>query len=411
MPNFLYLILTILSLNFLFSLVTKLLNHRAMKPELPPEFVGTYDQEKYAQSQNYLKDNTRFSLVSESFSFICTIIFLLLILKPLYQYLNQSTSNQILQALIYLGSLALVSLIFDLPFSYYRTFVIEEKYGFNKTTLKTFVLDRLKGLILGSIIGSLVLWALLYFFLNTGHLAWLYCWVFFFTLQLILQYLIPTYILPLFNKFTPLPQGDLRSEIETYAQQQDFELNGIFTMDGSKRSTKANAFFTGFGKMRRIVLFDTLIKNQSNHELVAILAHEMGHCQLKHIQKSLISSFFVSGLTFFFMNFILSTTAIYSDFGLATPVLYLGLIFFSLLFSPLSLILSLLANSKSRKHEFEADAYSAKTYGQPEALVSALKKLSVDNLSNLTPHPLVVFLEYSHPPVLQRIEALRDQFK
>jgi len=409
MPTFQYLIITILSIHFLLGLVTKFLNLRAMSPYLPDEFKDTYDQEKYTQSQNYLKDNTRFSLISESFSFICTVIFLLFILKPLYQIINPWTANPILQAMFYLGSLALVSLILELPFSYYRTFIIEEKYGFNKTSLTTFILDRVKGLILGGIIGSLILGALLYFFINTGLWAWIYCWIFFFALQLILQYLIPTYILPLFNKFTPLPEGELRSEIETYSLQQKFELNGIFTMDGSKRSTKANAFFTGFGKMRRIVLFDTLIKNQTNHELVAILAHEMGHCQLKHIQKSLISSFFVSGLTFFFMSFILNSSVIYTDFGLTEPVIYLGLIFFSLLFSPLSLILSLLGNCKSRKHEFEADAYSAKTYGQPEALISALKKLSVDNLSNLTPHPLVVFLEYSHPPVLLRIEALRNK--
>ena len=407
MLNTYSLILLIISLQFLLDLVVKTLNLRALQTALPSEFQDTYDDQKYQASQKYLKANSKFSFYGESFGFITKIIFLHFILQPLYLWVNEITPSIYWQSLLYLGSISIVSLIIDLPFSYYQTFVIEESFGFNKMTLKTFFMDRIKGLILLALIGSGLLAVLIFFFQSAGSLAWLYCWIFFFAFQLIMQYLVPSFIMPLFNKFEPLAESSLRTKIETYAQTQNFELNGIYTMDGSKRSSKANAFFTGFGKMRRIVLFDTLINNQSEEELLAILAHEMGHCKLKHIQKSLISSFFISGLSFFLMDWVIHSPIIYKDFGIDSPVLYLGFIFFALLFTPLSLILGTIANISSRKHEFEADAYSATSLKQPEALISALKKLSVDNLSNLTPHKLNVFMNYSHPPVLERIEALQ----
>jgi STE24 endopeptidase len=273
--------------------------------------------------------------------------------------------------------------------------------------LGLFFKDLIKSILLSAVLGGGFLSLILWFFEFGGPLAWLYCWMASILFILSIQYIVPTWIMPLFNKFTPLEQGPLKEAIHSYATSINFSLSNIFVMDGSKRSDKSNAFFTGFGKNKRIVLFDTLIKQQSVGELVAILAHEMGHFKKKHIIKRLAVSMVQMGIIFFLISIFISQEALFHAFFVDNVSIYAGLIFFGMLFSPMDMFLSLLMQISSRKDEYEADLFAAKTTKDPHSLVTALKKLSAHNLSNLTPHPFYVFLNYSHPPVLERIRALK----
>lgn len=397
----------------LFHIWIHALNLSALQPEIPAEFKGVYDAEKYAKSQKYLRENTRVDLFT---SLIRTTALIAFILgggfRLLYQTAAGLSGSMIVQGLLFAGLLLLINTLWSLPFQIYDIFVIEEKYGFNKTTPKTFVMDQIKGLVLGILIGGPLFAALIYFFASAGGNAWWICWTVVTLVQLFLLYIAPVVILPLFNKFEPLEEGDLRNALEDYAHAQGFQLSGLFKIDGSKRSTRANAYFTGFGKNRRIALFDTLIENHSQEELVAILAHEVGHAKCKHIHKQLAIGILSTGFLFWVLSFFIRQPGLYEAFGLpGTPPLplYAGLIFFSFLYTPVSTLLNILTSILSRKFEYEADAFAVKTTGNNEPLIEGLKKLSVDNLSNLTPHPLLVFLEYSHPPVLQRINAMREQ--
>ena len=298
--------------------------------------------------------------------------------------------------------------VISLPFSIYSTFVIEERFGFNKTTPKTFVLDLVKGLGLGLLIGMPLLAGILAFFMYTGDLAWLYAWIAITLFSLVMQYVAPTWIMPLFNKFTPLEEGELRTAIEEYTDKVDFPLQGLFVIDGSKRSSKSNAFFTGFGNNKRIALYDTLIENHTNDELVAVLAHEIGHYKKKHIIKGMITSVIQTGAMLFVLSIFLQAKGLFDAFYMDEMPVYAGLIFFGMLYAPIDMILSVFMQISSRKHEYEADEFAATTTGKPEDMIATLKKLSKDNLSNLTPHPFYVFLNYSHPPALQRIKAIRE---
>jgi len=308
--------------------------------------------------------------------------------------------------LLYIGILAAAKTVLGLPFSIYTTFVIEERFGFNKTTWTTFVKDRIKGLILVVLLGGPLLALILIFFQYAGANAWWYCWLVTVGFILVVQYIAPTWLMPLFNRFTPLPEGELRDEILAYAKKIGFALDNIFVMDGSKRSTKSNAFFTGFGRHRRIVLFDTLIEKHDPDELVAVLAHEMGHYKLKHILKMMIIGILQAGLMFFILSFFISYKGLFEAFYLQHVSVYAGLIFFSLLYAPLDTFMGLAVQHMSRVHEFAADAFAVTTSKRHRSLIEALKRLSVDNLANLEPHPFYVFLNYSHPPVLERIKAI-----
>ena len=407
MNPYLIFILALLVFNWLLSLIVETLNVRNVTTEIPEEFHGVYDEEKYAKSQRYLKDTTRFGQIQEGIMLPLTIAFILL---GGFRWVNglaeASAGHMILQGLVFGAILLLISQIAGLPFSIYSTFVIEEKYGFNKTTAKTFVLDILKGWLLTLLLGAPVFALVLWIFDAVPH-AWLWAWGALSVIQLFILFIAPVVILPLFNKFTPLEESELRTKIEQFAEAQKYTLSGIFKIDGSKRSTKSNAYFTGFGKTKRIALFDTLIENHTTDELVGVLAHEIGHCKRGHIKKSIIISLASSLLMFFILSLFISKQGLYSAFGIESTPLYAGLIFFGFLYTPINMILGLLGNILSRKHEFEADAFAAETTKKPTDLIDALKKLSVDNLSNLTPHPLKVFLQYSHPPVLERIKALR----
>ncbi len=407
MTEYLSIIIGLFSGVFLLDTIADLLNLTRLKVKLPKEFEGIYDSEKYSECLKYQQENTRFGIISRVTSFIITLVF---ILVGGFNSIDLTSRNfhtgSLVTGLLFIGILYSLNFITQLPFSIYDTFILEEKYGFNQTSVRTFCLDILKGTFLGGIIGGVIFSGIVYFFETMGPYAWLYSWITFTVFQILLMYLAPALIMPLFNKFSPLPNGSLRSAIEKYAKAQKFHLNGIFTMDSSKRSSKSNAFFTGYGKYRRLVLFDTLISKHTDQELVAVLAHEIGHFKNKHILKSLAQSILVTGVIFFAFCLLMNNKLLFEAFKMRYISVYASVIFIGMICSPILKVLSIFTNKLSRKHEFEADAFAKKTLGEPEILVSALKKLARDNLAHLTPHPLKVALDYSHPPILERIHAL-----
>ena len=407
-------ILILLALFALWNLdfIATLLNLKALSPELPAEFRDVFDADRYAKSQAYTRESARFEIIHSIYSLGVLLVFWFLGgFGWLDQFSRSLISGDIPAGLVFLGLLFVGHLLLHLPFSIYDTFVIEEKFGFNKTTPKTFAMDQVKSIILAAVIGLPFAAGILWIFGNVAN-AWLWAWGFFVAFQLFVTWLAPTLILPLFNKFTPMEDGPLRQAIQAMATKCGFPLGEISVMDGSKRSTKANAFFTGFGKNKKIALYDTLVAEQEQDELVAVLAHEIGHFKLKHIVQRLVVSMLQAGVLFYLLGLAVNPNGAFSRelfdaFGVADISPHVGLVLFGLLFSPASRILGIASNAWSRKHEFEADAFAANATGKPESLVSALKKLSAKNLSNLTPHPFRVFLDHSHPPVLVRIEALR----
>lgn len=407
MNIWLIVVLCIILTSFTLELIVSTLNLKALSPDLPDEFKDVYNSDEYKQSQNYTKETSRFGLIENSISTSLTVAFIVL---GGFNYIDGLARgfgyNPIITGLIFTAMLAALSFVVGLPFSLYSTFVIEEKFGFNKTTLNTFILDIIKGVVLAALLGGPLLGLIFWFFESTGSLAWIYCWIGVVTFSMVMQFVAPVLIMPLFNKFTPLEPGELKDKITEYSEKEKFQLSGIFTMDGSKRSTKLNAFFTGFGKFRKIVFFDTLVEKLSPDEIVAVLAHEMGHFKLKHIIKMMAISILQTGFMFFLLSLFLKYPEISKAFKMESSSVYSSLVFFGFLYTPISLFTSMAFNILSRKHEYEADAYAKTTTGGATQLVTSLKKLSRANLSNLTPHPLHVFLHYSHPPLLQRIERL-----
>jgi STE24 endopeptidase len=404
-----YLVVGFLLLNYFVHLVVDILNINVLSTALPDEFKDHYDSERYLKSQSYLKENTIFGIIHSS---IILLILLFAIAAGLFNTLDvwarTIAEGEILRGLVFMGSFYFIFQIIDIPFSIYHTFVIEEKYGFNKTKPKTFIADLLKSWLLTVLIASGVLALIFWFFLKTASLAWVLCWLAVVLVQIFLVFIAPVVIMPLFNKFIPIEAGGLKTAIQEYAKSQSFKLQGIFTMDGSRRSAKSNAFFTGFGKYRRIVLYDTLIAKHTIGELVSVLAHEVGHYKKKHIVKNIVVSVLTSGLMFFILSIFINNTGLFAAFSMQHLSIYASLLFFSFLYTPINMLLSIVSSVMSRKHEYEADRFAVSTYQHSHDFIEALKKLTVDNLSNLTPHPLKVFLEYSHPPVLKRIEAIRD---
>lgn len=407
MNAYLAIILASIAASWLLGVLSNHLSERHMQSDIPAELAGVYDEATYAKSQAYNRANLRFSSISET---INVAMLFTVILAGGFNWLDLLVRSfelpPVLTGLLYFGGISLASGAFSLPFEIYQTFVVEKRFGFNTTTVGTFISDRIKGLILSGLIGGLLLGGVLYFFEQAGATAWLWCWGLAVLFTLTLTYVAPTWILPLFNTFSPLEEGELRQALQEYARKADFTLSGIFVMDGSKRSTKSNAFFTGFGKRKRIALFDTLIDNQETDEIVAVLAHEVGHSKLGHIKRRLVVGILKTGVVFYLMSLFIDSPGLFAAFGMEHMSTYAGLVFFVLLYTPVSMALSVVANAISRRHEFQADAFAARTTGRPRAMVSALKKLSANNLSNLTPHPLTVWLEYSHPPVLDRVRAL-----
>lgn len=393
---------------FLLQAVADFLNLKKITENIPPEFQGVYDSAKYKKSQEYLVTGTKFGFAQSAFGLAIIIIFWF---GRGFQYVDNFVRgfefNPLISGLIYIGILLFLKTLLSIPFSLYSTFVIEEKFGFNRTTLSLYIFDLFKGLLITLVIGIPLLSGILLFFQYTGEMAWLYCWIATTVFIIVVQYIFPAFIMPLFNRFDPIEEGELKDSILKYARSIDFNFENIYVMDGSKRSSKSNAFFTGFGKSRRIVLFDTLINQHTVSELVAVLAHEMGHYKKKHIQKGIIAGIMQMGIIFFILSFFISYRGLFDAFYMKEISIYAGLIFFSMLYSPLGFLLEIVMQVISRKNEYEADRFAVETSQLGGALVEALKKLSVNNLSNLIPHPVYVFLNYSHPPVLERINHIR----
>ena len=390
------------------ALLADVLNLRALRAEPPAGFEDVYDRERYARSQEYTRARTRFSFWPQ----VCDLVLLLVFwFGGGFAWLDRWTRGlghgELVTGLLFIAVLVLAKALLDLPFKYGSTFVIEERFGFNKTTRETFWADAAKGLGLALLLGGPLLAAILWFFGRFGDQAWLVCWGVTALFTLVLQWVAPTWIFPLFNKFKPLEEGELRAAVLAYAQRAAFPLEGLFVIDGSRRSTKANAFFTGFGKRKRVALFDTLIARHTTEELVAVVAHEIGHFKRGHIVQGLVLGMLQAGVVFFLLSLALARGELFVAFGVATPSVHAGLVFFALLYTPLELVLGLLLQAFSRRNEFEADAFARTTTGRAEALVSALKRLSADSLSNLTPHPLYVALHHSHPTLVERVAALR----
>lgn len=404
--TFYYLIILIVVLDFLWTQYLSYRNRKRMSPDIPEQLTGIYDEEKYKKQQAYQLENSRFAVISSLFSFV--VILLILIFHGfgwLDSVIRECVTTPLLVSLAFLGILFIANDIISLPFSYYDTFVIEKKFGFNTSTPKIFWLDQLKGLLLSVVIGGGILSALIWFYGNYGTYAWLYAWGVVTAFSLFMTLFYSNIIVPLFNKQTPLEGGTLRDSIENFSKKAGFDLKNIYVIDASKRSTKANAYFTGLGRKKRIVLYDTLINDLSADEIVAVLAHEIGHYKKKHTLQHMIISVFYTGAMLFVLSFFLESQSLALALGSNTPSFHLGIIAFSVLFTPISLILGLVMNISSRRNEYEADAYAAQ-FGLSNALVSGLKKLSVKSLNNLNPDPWNVFIYYSHPTLLQRISKL-----
>jgi len=402
-------ILITIFVDFILHVTADFLNLKRLQTDLPEAFAGLYDPDRYRKSQEYLRINTQFGWVTGTFNLLVLLCFWFLKGFPILdQWVRSLGYGPILTGLVYIGILMLLKTILSLPFSIYDTFVIEERFGFNKTTFGTFVLDLIKALGLSVLLGGPLLAGVLAFFQYAGANAWWYCWIAVSLFMLAIQFIAPTWIMPLFNKFTPLEAGELKEAILSYARSIHFSLKNVFVMDGSRRSSKSNAFFTGFGKHKRIVLFDTLIEKHTTAELVAVLAHEMGHYKKKHVLQSTLMGIAQTGILFFLLSLFISYQGLFDAFYMDQKSVYAGLIFFGMLYAPLEFFIGLFMQRLSRRNEYEADRFAVETAKNSSAMIDALKKLSIHNLSNLTPHPFYVLLNYSHPPILERIQAIKQ---
>ncbi len=401
-----YLIIGILIFEFLFSNYLSWLNAKTWASDVPSELQNLYEVDKYRKAQEYSKANKKIALASGVLRFVFMLGFLLFGgFAWLDNWVHSITTSPIPMALLFFGILTLASEIIGMPFSLYRTFVIEEKFGFNKTTIGTFISDKIKGYLLTILLGGGFLAAMVYLYQTTGQWFWLIAWIAVTLFSLFITSFYTSLLLPLFNKLSPLDTGELRTAIENYSQKVNFPLKNIFIMDASKRSSKANAFFSGLGNTKSIVLFDTLVNEHSTDELIAVLAHEVGHYKRKHILKNQIISIANTGILFFILGWALNNPSLSNALGAVEPSFHMGILAFSLLYSPISLIIGLFMNQLSRKFEYEADAYAKET-SDGLALANCLKKMSVNHLANLQPHPAYVFVYYSHPPLLSRLKAL-----
>ena len=410
-----FIIISLVIFNYIFSNLLDYINHRNWKDVIPNELKDFYDKEKYKKAKNYALSKNKISLFSSSLSFLLVIS---LIVFNGYGIIDQfvsfnltksfdslQISSNFIQSGVFFLTLFILNSIISIPFSYYNTFVIEEKFGFNKTTKLTFFIDIIKSTLLSFFIGGILLFLALYLYENLNDGFWLWLWIGFSLLMILINMFYADLIVPIFNKLTPLDDGELRNKIEKYSKDVGYLLKNIYVIDGSKRSTKANAFFSGLGPRKTIALYDTLIEKHTENELVAVLAHEVGHFKKKHIFSGLIMSIIQIGIMSFFFELCLKLPEISIALGGLESSFHLGLVGFSIIFSPISILSGIIMNYNSRKNEFEADAYAKETFNG-EDLSLALKKLSVDSLSNIYPHPLYVFFHYSHPPLIQRLRAL-----
>lgn len=401
-----YILISIIIISFIVDKILDNLNSKHFDDKIPDKLADVYDKDEYKKSQSYKKTNEKFSNLTSTFSIVLTLLFFFFDgFRFVDEFARSFTNHPILVALIFFGIIILGSDIITTPFSYYKTFVIEEKFGFNKSTKKIFWLDKIKGWLMSSIIGGGILALIIWFYQFSGANFWVYAWILVAIFSLFMNMFYAKLIVPLFNKQTPLEDGELKTAIEQYAKKVGFTLNNIFVIDGSKRSTKANAYFSGFGSQKRITLFDTLINDLETDEIVSVLAHEVGHYKRKHIIFNLTSSILLTGLTLFILSLFINSSILSEALGVSIPSFHIGLIAFGILYSPISEITGLFMNYMSRKFEYQADNYAKETFGGLP-LITSLKKLSKNSLSNLTPHPAYVFMHYSHPTLLERIKNL-----
>lgn len=403
----LILIIIIFSFDFLLNQIMDYLNFRYQKTIIPEELKEVYDEDKIRKAREYQKANTSFGFLTSSFNFILIIIVIIFgLFGWLYDILNNSIQNTAIASLAFFGLLYIISDILNTPFSLYRTFIIEQRFGFNKTTIRTYISDKVKGYLLTAIIGGLIFLILFFLIDKLGSSFWIWFWMVISVFMLFINMFYTSLIVPLFNKLKPLEQGELRSSIEEYLLNVNFPLANIFVIDGSKRSAKANAFFSGIGAKKKIVLFDTLINNHTIAELVAVLAHEVGHFKKKHIILGLTLSILQTGIILFILSLLILNPYLSKALGATGLSIPLNLLAFGILFSPISHLIGMGMSMISRKNEYEADRYAAETFNGI-TLQEALKKLSVNNLSNPTPHPAYVFMHYSHPPLIERLKKLK----
>ncbi len=406
-PQILFIIIiAILVIDFIIDKYIDYLNAKHFNDKIPTELNDVYNEEEYYKSQAYKKENYKFSLITSTFSLLLTLAFF--IFKGfawIDKIARDINDNEIIISLIFFGIIMIGSDIISTPLSFYQNFVIEEKYGFNKSTKKLFFTDKLKGWFLTIMIGGGILALIVWFYQQTGNYFWIYTWIFIGVFSIFMTLFYSSLIVPLFNKQTPLEKGELKSAIENFAKKVGFNLDKIFVIDGSKRSTKANAYFSGFGSKKRIVLYDTLINDLETDEIVAVLAHEVGHYQRKHVFINMILSLLLTGVTLYILSLFINNPVLSKALSVNQPSFHIGLIAFGILYNPISEITGILMNYLSRKFEYQADNYAKEKFNA-KALISSLKKLSKNSLSNLTPHKANVFVHYSHPTLLQRINNL-----
>lgn len=406
-----WLIIALMVGNYVLDQFLETINLKSHKKGIPDELKDLYSEGEQERSVAYHTEKRRLGFISSTVNLIITVAFFYVHgFAWLHEWVSQFTTHYIWQPLGYFGVLALATSFINLPFGYHNTFVIEQKYGFNKTSMGTFWGDIFKSTIIGAIIGGAILAAFIWFYAKTGPLFWVYAWSMFTGVMLLATMFYTSLILPVFNKLTPLEDGDLKMMIENYCAKVEFKLDNVYVIDGSKRSSKANAFFSGLGPRKKIVLYDTLLEQHTNEELVAVLAHEVGHYKLKHTLGSLVLSVLQVGLMLFLLSLFLNLDVVSEAMGLKERVFHVGLVAFALLYTPISMITGMAMKALSRKNEFAADKYATETYNG-NYLADALKKLSVENLSNLNPSKLYVFFHYSHPPLKDRLKSIADNIE
>ena len=407
MDNIIFILILVIPVSgFIIERYLDHLNAKMWSDTIPEKLKGICDEDEYRKTQHYQKDNDRLSFWTSLFNLIIILIMIIAGGFALIDNLARSfTLNLVVISLVFFGIIGFASDLINIPFSFYDTFVIEKKYGFNTMTVRTFITDHIKSWFIALLVGIPVLGLITWFYYKTGKNFWLYAWGLITAFSVFINLFYSELIVPLFNKQSPLEEGELRTAIETFSQKTGFRLKNIYIIDGSKRSTKANAYFSGFGPKKRIVLYDTLQKELSNEEIVAVLAHEIGHYKKKHVLLTLFFSVILTGFMLLLFSLVVNNPELSRAIGSQTTSFHLGLVVFGILYSPVSLVIGLFSNYISRKNEFEADRFVKENF-KPQALADALKKLSVKNLSNMIPHPVYVFFHYSHPPLLSRLEKL-----
>ena len=407
-----WIILIALVIDFAIGLVSTILNLRSLQTKPPETLADIYDDKEYKTSQEYTLVQSKFGLLTGSIKLVLLLVFWF---AGGFNYIDELVLefgwNDIWSGVAFIGIISIALLILNIPLSLYSTFVIEERFGFNKTTYKTYILDTIKSIVLSLVIGLPCLIAILYFFEYTGDYSWLYVWIFISITSLVISIIGPIWIMPIFNKFTPLEAGELRDAIVEYAKMVDFKFNNIYVIDGSKRSAHSNAFFTGFGKTKRIALFDTLIDQLDTKEIVSVIAHEVGHSKKKHVLLGISMGIIHTGILLFALSLMLESEMLFDAFFMKNTSIYASIVFFGFLFTPIEMVVSLFMQSISRRNEHEADYWAVSTTTNEINLISGLKKLAQKNLSNLSPHPLYVTLNYSHPPLSRRIESIKEYSK